>query len=114
MLGRRQAPGAGMRLLQERQRRADGGKPANVLAMLLDEYEDGLRAAGASEAYIAKEVAVLKQLQREHKEARDKVKGSRRRRREVTEELNPYLEAEIRRTAGVVADEVLESLKRGD
>ena len=79
-----------------------------------DEFADALKAEGCSDKYIAQEVKIFRELKASRGRAQETVQERRatRRTRPVTESMDPFVEAEIRRTAGVAADEVLESLKR--
>ena len=111
--------GAGLEASKERQRRQQQGQSSRFLNraflnLTVREYEQVLRAEGVSEKMLAAEVETFRQL----KEARDKPAKDRRRseeirqRRQVDQSLDPYVEAEIRRQAGVVSDEILQEWRQ--
>ena len=112
MVGRRMPPGAGLSIATWRHERQQGtGSSVNVLEIPLDEYEEGLRADGASESLIRKEVAQLKQLQASYKKAQAEEKAKTQRSRQVPEALRPYLDAEKRVQAGASTEDVLGMLR---
>ena len=106
--GRRSPPGA---LAQELSNPRRWPMMKGFLNLSPDEFEEALRAEGASERLIQQEVTVLRSLQAE-KQGRSKSVDHRRRSRKAPEELDPYVEAEIRRTAGIASEEVLDELRQ--
>ena len=107
---RRDPIGAGLRFINQRRTRTQAASTIDVAGVSLDEYEDGLRAAHASEHMIAKEVKEFKALKAEYMASRKELSSKReqRRKRAVDRGLSKYVDAEIRRSAGVVADEIIE------
>lgn len=84
-----------------------------VHSMDPDEYGEMLRAEGASEKMIKRDVKQLREIQKAAAERRAMLEDSVTRERQVSvpAELDEYAEAEIRRTAGVAAEDVIEGLR---
>ena len=83
------------------------------MGMSVDEFEEKLRSEGASERLILQEVEqfrLMKAARGGNRSHQVKERKERRKKRPVMEAMDPYVEAEIRRSAGVAADEVLEDL----
>ena len=111
---RRDPIGAGLRVMSARHKSStDIPMNFDLANMEPDEYEDRLRAEGASENMIAKEVAMFKELKAEQlqPEIELKKKLEQRRQRAVDSSLDAYVQAEIRRIGGVVADELIQDLE---
>ena len=100
-----------MRLLKERQEQSIPSM-GNFSQLTLNEYKEYLQAEGCSEHMIKNELVDF----RNFIETRDASKKDRdvrlasRRKRSLDRDLDPYVEAEIRRIAGVSAPEVLENI----
>ena len=115
---RRDPIGAGLSIMGHRNKRALAifmTRP-DLMELSLHDFEDALRADGCSEAMIKREVAEFKKLKdQQSNPAMEIAKRREARRQEQVEnvELSPYVEAEIRRSAGIVAEDVIEELKRG-
>ena len=88
----------------------------DVMSLDVEEYAQYLREAGCSEKMIQREVLQLSRLQAEHDlkmtESRRKRRHGARMEVEVDSSLDAFVQAEVRRTAGVAADDVLEDLRR--
>ena len=100
------AAGRGLSILAWR--RKLGSPRVNPLGVTPDEYEDALRSEGVTEGMIQAELETLKMIQRHRQEQCRELSSRKRPAREVRGELSPYVEAEIRRLAGVAADDVLQ------
>lgn len=111
---RRDPVGAGMKFLAQRQRRALTQPPVNrsITQLSPSDYEDMLREAGASEAMIVKEIRDFKEIKALEIDSKQDISKRKeaRRKRQLSNELDPYVEADIRRIAGVVSDEVIETI----
>ena len=86
---------------------------SSFMNLEVDEFANQLRAAGASEHLIEVEIAQFKILKEQQNSGVSQVKDKRRK-RAVPEALDPYVEAEIRRTGSVAADSILDELRRGE
>ena len=110
---RRDPIGAGLKILGHRNKRAlaQHMTRTNLFALEVDEFEDQLRSSGASEKMIAQEVEEFRKHKAEMEEPRKALKKkSEERKKRAVQHLDEYVEAEIRRVSGVVADEVLEGM----
>ena len=82
------------------------------LNMSEEEFEAALRAEGASDKLVETELAEFRQLKAQVKgHEQTATRRKRRQDKKVPEELDPYVQAEIRRIAGVAADDVLKEIE---
>ena len=107
---RREPIGAGLSILEFRKKRGVGLiQNPGIFNLSPDEYADMLRAERMSERAIEKELVEFRILANERVDRRKhmrSIRESRRTRPVEQENLSPYVEAEIRRQTGIVADEV--------
>ena len=113
--GRRLPPGVALQAIMKRRPAQRGGRILRSVSELDPvEYGEQLRVEGASERFIAKELATLREMQAQDNvgiTALEERRKQRRNRQLEDETLDPYVEAEVRRTAGVVAEDVLKSMQ---
>ena len=101
---RRDPVGAGLKILGSRNKRAllQTLMRPGLMNLEVDEFEDLLRSSGCSEKMIEQEVRDFRQVKESQYKAEESLEGriSRRRQRQLdSEELNPYVQAELRRLA---------------
>ena len=112
---RRDPIGAAMSIYGNRRKKGTYVRPV-FLGLELDQFEEQLRACGASEKMIQQELLEFKRLKQEAALPGQEVERrmAARKKRPVPHDLDEYVEAEIRREAGVVAEEILDDLRTAE
>ena len=107
---RRNPPGA---LAQTLANRRHWPMTASFMALEDDEFVEMMKVEGASDRMIADELEKFRELKGKKKQTTNLAKQRRQARRErsAPEAMDPYVEAEIRRLGGVVADDILREMQ---
>ncbi len=116
---RRTPPGKAIQSLLARRNAGQMGQPVkfrqDLLSLEVDEFEDLLRAERMSSKMVERELAIFRNLKEAH-DVKTKIRERRsaRAKRHIGEELDEYAEAELRRTLGVAADDIIKEMQEED
>ena len=116
---RRTPPGKALQALVARRNAGQMGRPVrfrqDLLSLEVDEFEDLLRAERMSSKMVERELAVFRELKAQQ-DVKTKVRERRaaRAKRYIGEELSEYAEAELRRTLGVAAGDIIKEMREED
>lgn len=116
---RRTPPGKALQALEARRQSQAGGQPGqsvkfrnDLMSLDVDEFEELLMAERMSQKMRNREIEIFKAL-KEQRDVKKKIAERKlsRANRQIDEGLDEYVEAELRRTLGVAADDVIKEMK---